>query len=52
MEELMQVVQAKPSQYGYDAKKWTGPLLIDFVKKKFAVEYKNAQIYNILNKIS
>ena len=50
MAELGIAVKAKPSQYGYQAEMWTAVLLIDFIKKNFAVEYRKAQIYNILNK--
>lgn len=37
-----------PSKHGYNTASWTGPLLIDWVKKEFKIEYKKAQIYNII----
>ena len=40
-----------PENYGYNSATWTGPLLIEFIKKEYDVEYKKAQIYNILKKL-
>ena len=37
-----------PTKYGFNTATWTGPLLIRWVKKEFKVEYKKAQIYNII----
>lgn len=37
-----------PTEYGYNTENWTGPLLIDWIKNHFGVEYKKAQIYNIV----
>lgn len=37
-----------PIKYGYNTATWTGPLLIDWIKKEFNIVYKKAQIYNIL----
>jgi transposase len=41
----------KPDDYGYNSATWTGPLLIDLIKKEYQVDYKKAQIYNILKKL-
>lgn len=38
----------QPSKYGYNSATWTGPLLIAWIKKEFKIEYKKAQIYNII----
>lgn len=40
-----------PTDFGYNTESWTGPLIIDWVKTNFEIEYKKAQIYNILNNI-
>lgn len=40
-----------PQNHGYKAKKWTGPMITDWVKRTFEVEYKEAQVYNLLDKI-
>lgn len=37
-----------PAKYGYNTATWTGPLLISWIKKELKVEYKKAQIYNII----
>ncbi len=37
-----------PTAYGYNTESWTGPVLIDWIKKYFNREYKKAQIYNII----
>lgn len=41
----------QPDEYGYNSATWTGPLLIELIKKEYQVEYKKAQIYNILKKL-
>ncbi len=40
-----------PSKYGYNTATWTGPLLITWIKKEFKIEYKKAQIYNIIKSL-
>jgi len=48
-EELKNILQNnKPVDYGYNTGTWNGPILIDYLKKTYAIEYKKAQIYNIL----
>lgn len=37
-----------PTKFGFNTATWTGPLLIIWIKKKFKIEYKKAQIYNII----
>lgn len=37
-----------PEKYGFNTATWTGPLLINWIKKEFKIEYKKAQIYNII----
>jgi len=45
------LLDKRPDDYGYNSATWTGPLLIGFIKKEYDVEYKKAQIYNILKKL-
>jgi len=45
------LLNKKPDDYGYNSATWTGPLLIELIKKEYQVEYKKAQIYNILKKL-
>ena len=40
-----------PSKHGYNSSTWTGLMLIDWIDKKFKIQYKKAQIYNILRKL-
>jgi transposase len=49
--ELEQVIRGNPLDYGYNTATWTGALAIDFIKKRFGVEYKTAHIYNILHSL-
>jgi len=37
-----------PEKFGFNTGTWTGPLLIRWIKKEFKIEYKKAQIYNII----
>jgi transposase len=49
--ELDQLIQGNPLEHGYSTATWTGALVADLVKKRFGVEYKKAQIYNILHSL-
>ncbi len=40
-----------PEAYGYNTAAWTGPLLIDWIKGQYGIEYKKAQIYNIIKSL-
>ena len=46
------VLKESPEKYGYETATWTGPLLIDWIKKNYSIEYKKAQIYNIMKKMN
>jgi transposase len=51
-EELAVVLAEKrPEDFGYNSATWTGPLLRDWIKSEFGVEYKQAQIYNIIKSL-
>lgn len=45
------VLNRKPDEYGYNSATWTGPLLIEYIRKEYQVSYKKAQIYNILKEL-
>lgn len=45
------LTKESPVDHGYNTQTWTGPLLIDWISKNFKVDYKKAQIYNILNSL-
>lgn len=41
----------RPEDFGYNTATWNGPILIDFIRKRFGISYKKAQIYNILRSL-
>lgn len=45
------LLNESPVSHGYNTETWTGPLLIDWVSKEFGVEFKKAQIYNIVKRL-
>jgi len=47
-EIAMLLKNESPTKYGFNTATWTGPLLISWIKKEFKIEYKKAQIYNII----
>ena len=50
--EIKKVIgNESPETYGYNTATWTGPLLIDWIKKQYGIEYKKAQIYNIIKSL-
>lgn len=42
------VLNKSPEDYNYNSSTWTGLLLVDWIKNNYEIEYKKAQIYNIL----
>ncbi len=52
LKELKKVlIEKSPEIFGYNSATWTGPLVIEYIKKTFGVEYKKAQIYNIFHNL-
>ncbi|PWK69952.1 transposase [Mucilaginibacter oryzae] len=45
------LLNKQPEDYGFNSATWTGPLLIELIRNSYHVEYKKAQIYNILKKL-
>jgi transposase len=45
------ILNKKPSDYNYNTSTWTGPLIMDFIAKQFGVNFKKAQIYNLMKKM-
>lgn len=45
------LLEKRPDEFGYNSATWTGPLLIDWIKGRFGVEYKKVQIYNIIKSL-
>ena len=48
-QEITKVLKNElPTKFGFNTATWTGPLLISWIKTEFKIEYKKAQIYNII----
>lgn len=45
------ITREKPSKYGFESEKWTGPMVKQWIQEEYGVAYQKAQIYNILAKI-
>ena len=45
------LLQESPADHGFNSATWTGPLLIEWIKKQYGLEYKKAQIYNIIKSL-
>ena len=49
---IAEVLKAEsPQKYGFNTATWTGPLLIRWISKEYKIEYKKAQIYNIIKSL-
>lgn len=52
MKKLSVLIETEsPTSYHYNTENWTGPILIDWIKNNFGLEFKKAQIYNIIKKL-
>lgn len=45
---LKQLLYESPETHGYNSATWTGPMLLEWLEKNYAISYKRAQIYNII----
>jgi len=45
------LLKERPDEHGFNSATWTGPLMIELIKREYGVIYKKAQIYNILKKL-
>jgi transposase len=45
------IINQKPSHYGFSSEKWTGPIIKQWIKSNYGMEFQKAHIYNIMNKI-
>ena len=50
-QRLSELLGTPPADHGYNTATWTGPLLLDWIKKEFGVAYKKAQVYNIVKSL-
>ncbi len=45
------LLEESPVDYGYNTETWTGIMLIDWISENFQVQYKKAQIYNVIKSL-
>lgn len=45
------VLKEVPANYGFQSEKWTGPLLVQWIKTEYGLKYQKAQVYNLLEKV-
>src|SRR5271167_2452478 len=45
---VISLLSEAPEDHDYNSATWTGPMLIEWISKHFNVEYKKAQIYNVI----
>ncbi len=50
-EMLAKAIKSNPETFGYSASSWTGPLVIGYIEQEFGIQYKKAQIYNLLREL-
>ena len=47
----MIILDRLPTEFDYNTETWNGPLVIEIIKKLYKIEYKSAQVYNIMKKM-
>lgn len=48
-DELKQIIELlSPADFGFDTSTWNGTIVTELIKDRWNVEYKKAQIYNML----
>ena len=52
LEDIRDVVlNCSPDEFGYAQKRWSGPLLLEWINKKYNTQYRSSQIYKLLDRI-
>jgi len=51
LRELSRVIEAGPMAAGYSSGVWTGPMIGNFIEKRFAVRYHNHHIPRLLHQL-
>jgi len=49
--ELRESLLKSPESFGYNTGSWSGPVVRDFIEKKFKVIYKQANVYNLMHSL-
>jgi len=50
-QDLQSVLVRSPEKFGYNTASWSAPLVRDYIQREYRVEYKQANIYNLLHKL-
>lgn len=45
------ILNKNPDNFGYNSSTWTGALVLDWIEKTYQINFKKAQIYNILKSL-
>ena len=45
------VLNRAPTEFGYTSKRWTGPLLLQWINEKYGTSFTSTTIYRLLDKI-
>ncbi len=51
LDTLTELIIAGPEQSGYETGIWTGPLVVELIKRKFSINYSASQVRRILNQL-
>jgi transposase len=52
LEKIREVVLNEPPEnLGYNRKRWSGPLLLEWINKTYNTKYQIAQVYKLLNRM-
>jgi transposase len=45
------LLNESPEGHGFNTSTWTGPMVIEYIKREFGLSYKKAQVYNIMKRL-
>lgn len=45
------ILQKKPIDFGINANKWSGPIILSLIKEQFKVDYKPTQSYKLIDRM-
>ena len=51
LSRIKKLLSESPADYGFNTATWTGPMLIEWIKRQYGFEYKKAHIYNIIKSL-
>ena len=47
-QRIKELLNEQPEDHGYNSATWTGPMLVEWIKKEYDIVFKRAQIYNVI----